>query len=76
MRDQIKGLPRRLFTIWAGLVAAFWVGMLGGAAAIFLGHFVLGVVLLIVAGGAWLTYGPWLSKNGLRQERPRRRVGS
>jgi hypothetical protein len=67
MRDHVKGLPRRLFIIWASLVALFWAAMLGGAAAILLDHFVVGVALLAASGAVWLAYAPWLRRNGLRQ---------
>jgi hypothetical protein len=67
MRDQIKGLPRRLFIIWASLVTGFWAAIVGAAAAIFLDHFIVGVVLLGAAGGIWLAYAPWMHRNGLRQ---------
>lgn len=67
MRDQIKGLPRRSFIIWASFVVTFWAAILGGAAAILLGHFVIGLVLLVAWAGIWLAYGSWIRRNRLHQ---------
>jgi hypothetical protein len=67
MRDQIKGLPRRLFITWLAFALGFCATLIGGAVAILLDHFVVGLVLLIAWAGIWLAYPPWLSRNNLRQ---------
>jgi hypothetical protein len=38
MRDQITGLPRRLFIIWASLVTGFWAAIAGAAGGIWLAY--------------------------------------